>query len=197
MEDLYQFDVFFSYKRDPRSQEWVSRVKDCLDYWLRQEVGRSRIFFDAQSIDVGFPWPEAIRDALLSSRCMVGIWSAEYFRSGWCLTEWRSFQRREIETKIDGLILPLKYHDGESFPEDARRMKYRDISRFASIMSSFWATSRAVELEDEIRQFAVDLARALERAPKFGSFPLQLEVDIDFGPNDIFHPRLGSNGLRK
>jgi hypothetical protein len=47
----YQFDAFFSYKRDPESDDWHERVKDKLTFWLKQYLGRSdvSIFFTART----------------------------------------------------------------------------------------------------------------------------------------------------
>ena len=48
----YEYDAFFSYKRDHESDEWHERVKDKLIFWLKQELGRQdiRIFFDTEEI---------------------------------------------------------------------------------------------------------------------------------------------------
>src|SRR5437762_14043948 len=39
----YQYDVFFSYKRDPESDHWHENVKTKLEFWLKHELNRSRV----------------------------------------------------------------------------------------------------------------------------------------------------------
>ena len=173
----YHYDVFFSYKRDPRTLDWHRRVKDQLQFWLTQEIGgyEARIFVDEQSIETGDHWPEALQDALLKSKCLVCIWSPEYFQSPWCLSEWKNFCEREALLGLTphGLIAPIRYHDGDHFPEEARSTQMRDFSRHTSLLPAFWNTDRAVELGDLIREFAREVAQIIERAPEFDpSWPL-------------------------
>ena len=49
----YQYDAFFSYKRDAESDEWHERVRDKLMHWLKHELGRDevRVFFDRENFD--------------------------------------------------------------------------------------------------------------------------------------------------
>jgi hypothetical protein len=76
----YRYDVFFCYRRDSLTQDWVATVVATLRFWLRQELAddRSDIFWDYDGIDVGDRWPEALRVALRTSKCMVGLWSPTY-----------------------------------------------------------------------------------------------------------------------
>jgi hypothetical protein len=56
----YQYDVFFSYKRDPESDAWHQKVKDELAYWLKMELNRPKvnIFFDTEDIRSGQRWQQ-------------------------------------------------------------------------------------------------------------------------------------------
>jgi hypothetical protein len=55
---VYQYDAFFSYKRDPHSDAWHEAVKDKLAFWLGMELNQSvvRIFFDREEIRTGVHW---------------------------------------------------------------------------------------------------------------------------------------------
>src|ERR1035438_6726392 len=98
---MYRYDVFVSYKREDSNKRlvtpWLREVLDRIKYWLRQEMGgkKAYFFFDEESIEVGDNWPEMIRDALLSAKCLLPVWSPEYFQSTWCVSEWKSFLTRE------------------------------------------------------------------------------------------------------
>ena len=171
----YEYDAFFSYKRDPESDDWHERVKDKLTFWLKQHLARQnvRIFFDREDIRAGDRWKARLSTALRTSRCLVCVWSPLYFQSQWCISEWLTFSERSRRVKSD-LVLPASYFDGETFPAAARELQFRDFSRFASTMPKFWDTESAVKFEDScLRPFADDLARAIKNAPKFDeAFPI-------------------------
>jgi hypothetical protein len=92
----YEYDVFFSYKKDPLITEWIANVVSRLEFWLTQELGGrpARIFIDRDHIEIGDRWPDALRHALRHSRSMAAIWSPSYFHSQWCVSEWKSFLAR-------------------------------------------------------------------------------------------------------
>lgn len=170
----YQHDAFFSYKRDPESDDWHERVKDKVAFWLRLELGRPvDIFFDREDIRTGARWRARLESALRTSRCIVCVWSPLYFQSRWCLSEWKTFAERSQRTRAD-LVLPASYFDGETFPQEAQEVQFRDFSRFASTMPRFWDTESAVRFENEcLRPFAEDLADAIRNAPSFDeNFPI-------------------------
>lgn len=156
----YRYDVFFSYKRHSLTLDWVRAVVPRLRYWLTEELGGRReaeIFFDESCIEAGDRWPDALRAALGLSRCMVGVWAPSYFHSRWCLSEWRSFLERErlTERNTRGLIAPLRFHDGEHFPEEARTVQWVDVAPYTSTLPAFWNSAKALEFEDSaLRPFA-------------------------------------------
>lgn len=174
---MYRYDVFVSYKREPTDRHlvtpWLKAVLARTEFWLKQELGGREIsvFFDEDSIDVGTKWPDEIRDALLASRCLLAIWSPEYFHSAWCMAEWRSFVARENMVAADSgascvLIFPVKFHDGRWYPQEARETQQFDLSDYAATTSAFWQSQRADDLDRLIRKrLAPALARSVADAP--------------------------------
>ncbi len=178
----YQYDAFFSYKRDLESDEWHRRVKEKLTYWLRQELQRAdvRIFFDTEEIRTGAQWRLKLAESLRRSKVLVCLWSPLYFRSPWCVSEWQSFVQREVLWGAP-LIVPASYFDGENFPAQAKDVQCVDFSEFASTMPRFWDTDSAVRFEERrLRPFARDLAALIRTAPPYDeAFPLHLAGDAD------------------
>src|SRR5271154_2608102 len=183
---MYRYDVFVSYKREPVNKRlvtpWLQEVLNRVEYWLRQEMGGQpvTVFFDDESIEVGDEWPAEIRDALLSAKCLLPVWSPEYFQSPWCMAEWRSFLQREQLISESGrspcrLIAPIRFHDGFWFPEEAKRIKQLDLSQYTATTSAFWSTKRADELDQIIKKFAPSLARVVSQAPPYeAGWPVDL-----------------------
>jgi hypothetical protein len=200
----YEYDAFFSYKRDRESDSWHELVKLKLAFWLKQELRKRevKIFFDTEDIRTGARWQLKIASALHRSKCIICIWSPLYFQSKWCISEWMSFVEREqfIErqqaveqgrveqgaslvaqgTKCE-LIVPASYFDGESFPPVATAREFMNFSDFASTMPRFWDTELAVRFETQyIRPFARDLARTIRSAPPWDPrFPIVEAPDED------------------
>jgi hypothetical protein len=170
----YEFEAFFSYKRSPQSDEWHQKVKEVLQFWLRQELEdeHANIFIDTEDIQTGARWRTRLGETLLRSKCIVCIWSPLYFRSQWCQSEWRTFMERESKFGTS-LIVPASYHDGESFPRLAKDRQKDDFSIYASQFKSFWDSYDAVLFERKIRLFAKELAKTVRQAPPFDpGFPL-------------------------
>jgi hypothetical protein len=173
---MYEFDLFVSYKREPPDQQlvtpWLREVLKRVTYWAGQNMNgkRPRVFFDEQSIEVGDAWPDEIKAALLSAKCLLPIWSPEYFQSAWCLAEWKSFLEREklFMGRRHGacrLIIPIKIHDGKWFPQEAQRLTPLDLSRYAATTEAFWKTVRADELDQVLMDFAIKVAEFVRDAP--------------------------------
>jgi len=181
-EPDYEWDIFFSYKRHPESMDWTRRVAEKLRYWVSQELSREvQMFVDEADIAVGQKWPDRLQDALRKSRCMICVWSPMYFQSDWCYSEWRSFREREklLALQAHDLIAPLKYHDGEHFPAEAKIVQWTDVSSLNTTSSAFWATARAVELEDLLKTFAVSVARIVRDAPAYrDDWPIVQEIGV-------------------
>jgi TIR domain len=184
---MYRYDFFVSHKREPRDSQlitpWLSKVLERIEYWVRQDLGGRSVglFIDTKNIEAGDAWPDTIRDALLSSACLLPIWSHEYFHSTWCVAEWRSFRSRERliadrEKSACKLIVPIKFHDGQWFPPEAARVQQFDLSRYAATTIGFWDTKRADELDQLLMtEVAPVLAEAVRNAPPFESdWPVDL-----------------------
>jgi len=171
MPEDYEYDVFFSYRREKLIEDWIVQVVQRLELWLTQELGGrpATIFFDRDSVDVGDRWPDKLREALRASRCMVCIWSPSYFQSRWCVSEWRSFLERERSLGLDthGLIAPVKFHDGEYFPPEAASVQWADFSLYTATVRAFWDSQRAVEFDPILKGFAQSVAAVVRRAPPF------------------------------
>jgi hypothetical protein len=167
----YEYDVFFSYKRHDLTLDWTRQVHTRLRFWITQELGvpEVRMFIDEENIETGDRWPQKLRDALRLSKCMVGVWSPAYFQSSWCFSEWESFRERErrLAMQSHGLIAPLRFHDGEHFPEEARVVQWTDVAPYTSTVPAFWTSPRAIELEDVLKAFASQVAHMIRRAPEF------------------------------
>jgi len=66
-----------------------------------------------------------------------------------------------------GLTAPMRFQDGEHFPEEARNVQWADFAPCTSTIPQFWASQRALELEDRLKEFGARVARIIGRAPKF------------------------------
>jgi hypothetical protein len=200
-QDDYRYEVFFSYRRDPESNEWHRRVKDQLHHWLKNsnDGGDGRIFFDTTEIKTGDIWVERLKHALLHSKTLVCIWSPDYFRSRYCRSEWMTFEARiaylqtkyELERKeavaagkpepkpppsVSSLVVGASYHDGKRFPDRAKATQLMEFHDFANPMEAFWKTDDAARFITVLKKFADDVALKIAACPPFDErFPVLLD----------------------
>ena len=186
----YQYDVFFSYKRDEQSNEWHSIVASKLEFWLRKELNKPEvsIFIDTEDIETGERWRMKIEDSLKKSKCLVALLSPDYFHSPWCVSEWQTFVAREkileeLGITVGGLIVPAIYHDGEHFPKEAMDIQAVDFSDYNSTMAFFWNSEDGYIFErDKLKAFSKDIAKTIRRAPDYREdFPIVIVDSKDIG----------------
>ena len=168
----YTHDVFLSYSHDYPFGEWVKDpFLPLFQGYLTASLGRAGQIFSDRDIPAGNSWPERLRNALATSRTLVGIWSPNYFISDWCQCECLFMLHREhafgfrTPTNPDGLIVPVTLHDGDRFPNYARAVQYADWIKYARVGEGFKKTERYVEFQDRISDWADDVARAINAAP--------------------------------
>lgn len=133
----YEFDIFVSYRRSSTVGQWVrSHLVPRLEARLDDVApGKVRISCDAQ-MESGVRWPDELRRRLRLSGLLLAVWSADYFRSPWCVAEWKSFKERETLLKMfqdqnpRGLVYPVRYADGDYFDSEAQQTQCRkDFSK--------------------------------------------------------------------
>src|SRR5262245_48735271 len=110
----YRYDVFISYARRGNVPDWVqNHFKPMLERCLDDELGRAEVFLDA-TMESGTRWLPELRDALLCSRVLVPVLSAQYFLSSWCIAELQSFLLRETGREVNQtLVMPVRFADCE------------------------------------------------------------------------------------
>ncbi len=170
----WDHDVFVSSPGGPPVAPWVERV---FVPELRDAMGReggaprARVFHFRHPgmIEVGRPWWQEIRVALLRSAILVPVFAPDYFRSEFCLTEWETFRHRRLVTGASCLY-PVRYSDGFFFDEDARAEEYDDFGPFAHLA----IRSRASKsFKDRVRLVAETLVHRVENLS-----PASAVVDI-------------------
>jgi hypothetical protein len=187
----YEYDIFFSYKRDVQSKKWHSKVAEKIEFWLRKELNQQKInlFIDKEDIEIGERWKMKIADGLKRSKCLVALLSPDYFNSPWCVSEWKTFLAREkmleqlgIESR--GLIVPAIYHDGEHFPAEAKDIQAVDFSDYNSTMDFFWHSEDGYIFErDKLKTFSKEIAKTVQRAPAYREdFPIVVVESTDIRP---------------
>lgn len=171
----YKFDLFVSYRHDGPYGEWVEKpFLDLFTTYLRNELGRDPIiFWDRSGIASGDEWPLKLLSALAQSRCLIAIWSPAYFQSEWCRKELALMLARERHCgyrtleKPGGLIISVAIHDGDRFPDVAKRIQHPDWHLYARVGDGFRKTERFVEFQDKLTNWAPDVASAIAACPKW------------------------------
>jgi hypothetical protein len=180
MRDSYDYDLFLSYRRAYPVGDWVhNHFGKQLASWLGESAPfEPRIFIDDQ-IETGAEWPMQLRAALRRSCVLVCVWSPSYFRSPWCVAELETMRERErrlnlrTEAAPQGLIFPVRFHDGEHFPPNVSTIQYFDVSKVNRPEMSFRDSVEFLGLIERVQELSRDVAAAIQRVPPWSeSWPV-------------------------
>lgn len=172
--DDYKYDVFLSYSNSYPYNEWICECfLPLFEGYLREELGRKdiKIFLDRYEIRTGDDWRNRLRNSLVYSRCLVGIFTRTYFASEWCRRECAVMLHRERQYQFrslhnpNGLILGVQAHDGEFYPDIVTSIQQSDFRRLVRLGEGFKRTEKYVELQDKIQYLAADVALSARSAP--------------------------------
>jgi hypothetical protein len=187
---MYEYDAFFSYKRNRRSDGWHLKLVESIKFWLSEDLAKSnaRIFIDNQSIENGLLFDRAIARALNRSAVIISVFSPLYFTSDYCLAEIDAFMKREDHLGADrgSLISCARFHDGDSYPLPYLHMQQDDFSPFANPTKAFWESNAATQFEELIRSFTHRVADKIKAAPPWSQ---------DF-PDPVYAPNCGTQPPR-
>ncbi|OBJ86613.1 TIR domain-containing protein [Mycobacterium asiaticum] len=176
MTDGYDHDIFLSFPRAGTAFDWVcNHFHPILEKTLTDELGTEPEIYVYTEQETGVAWPENLAASLRRSRYLVAVWAPTYFRSPWCLAEWESMRQRErqlglrTEEQPRGLVYPVVYRDGVSFPEQAKQIftGKGDLSRWAYPSPIFEKTAEYVKFYKAMRVIAEELAGWLTVAPEW------------------------------
>ncbi|MFD4669530.1 TIR domain-containing protein [Lentzea sp. NPDC058450] len=166
--DGYQYDVFLSYRRSGpgNAAAWVRdhfhrMLEDC----LADELGLTAVFIDKE-VETGSMWPPLLREVLARSKMLVAVWSPPYFHSPWCLAEWRTMEERErVLGGTVRLVYPVRYSDGDNFPEGAKQRQHFDVREVSNPFPAFHGSHRQADLFETVKVIAGEVAQALAAVP--------------------------------
>lgn len=129
----YQWDVFISYRRFDKWNEWIDKhFKPLLFQALQPELRKKevRIFVDRDDVVEGANWPDNLRSALASSRILVPLICAGYWDKEWCRRELAIMLEREGvcgfrgHNSVSTLIVPILIHDGNRIPPSFSNVQF-------------------------------------------------------------------------
>ena len=103
------YEFFLSYTRannDAYLQQFVKDLREVLCDRRGHPKDAAVAFFDQQELELGEDWDNAIVEALQTSRVMVPLFSAGYFKSEYCGKELALFEQRCRAAVGPGAALP-------------------------------------------------------------------------------------------
>lgn len=177
----YKNDVFLSY-RDDFSGPWIRDYFLPLFKWTLEDVlGRQPEIFVATLKDDGL-LSRSRKEELVRSRILVPIWSPSYFNLTWSIYECSVFLSREsqlgyrTEKNEVNLLKPVVVCDGTSFPEFAQNISFFNCRNYMIPVAAFGRTDAYIEFSNDMRNWATNVAAAMDLAPECREEWLDLEV---------------------
>jgi len=172
----YEWDIFISYRRKEIPKKWMENVfLPLFEDYLEEELGgrKVKIFRDTDGIESSANWKSSIKRALATSKCIVPILIPSYFRSEWCTKEISVIYKRQIHLGYNtvqnpnGLIIPLKIHDGIHFPKEIKEIQILDCNDFYRVGPSVEGTQLYIKLQDTLLKWVSDVAKSINGAPEW------------------------------
>ena len=169
----YSNHVFLSYSRSGHVPDWITNhFLPTLSALLGEELDEDPKVFKDDQIDKGDSWPERLERELQGSKCMVAIWNPKYFRSKWCLAEWETMRKREdifgmrSKDNPSGLVYPIVFSNGTSFPESACTIQYtEDFRKFAYPYRVFKEHTLYLDFHDAVSKVAKGILSDAVKGP--------------------------------
>lgn len=126
-EEIY--DAFISYSH--KDIEFACLLANSIRKKRHPITQKSlRVFLDIDTIKVGDNWITVIEDALQKSRCVIPVYSEDYFKSK--TSSWELIQKQIIDIDAqENLILPCKIQDCNIPP----RLKHIQYVNFCECLS--------------------------------------------------------------
>ena len=178
----YDYELFLSYRRSPTVGQWVKnhlypRLIARLD---EIAPGQVRVSCDLE-VASGSRWPDELKRRLRRSSLLLAVWSADYFRSEWCMAEWKSFKKREqmlglfARDNPRGLVYPVRYADGNYYDPEAQVTECkRDFSHLNYPDEAFRTSARYMDFDDQVQVMAAELIQELHSVPDWrDDFPIE------------------------
>jgi hypothetical protein len=177
----YEYEIFVSYRRTPTVGGWVrNHLVPRLEARLNEITPIPvRIFCDDKMAE-GVNLPAELKRCIRGSALLLTVWSADYFRSAWCMAEWQSFRNREAmlglfsDDQPNGIVYPVRYADGEHFhPEATLALCRKDFSQLNYPDDAFRLSAKYLDFDDLVKEMAKDLALRLPAIPPWSQeFPV-------------------------
>ena len=184
----YKYDVFVSVKWDDMFGAWVrDDFLPVFEPHLRNHVIAKcnrdflGIFYYKDDITYGENWKNELKKAIPLSRCAIALCSPEYFRSKYCMLEWKSFSDRATASNAD-LIVPASIHDGGSFPEFARDIQIGELQEFVIPGAGFRLTAQYATFVRKVMALAESVADRVRDAPDFQPWAIAEEALLEPAP---------------
>lgn len=182
----YEHDVFISYRRSSTAGTWVqNHFAPRLRARIEDISPGLNIFWDTQ-MENGVNLSEDLQRRLRASRILLTVWSADYFRSGWCMSEWRSFAERQKMPGLFGdgqpvsLIFPIRYSDGDYYAAEAKATLVQyDFSELSYPDQVFSQSPKYLDFDNLVRTVAGAVLPRVLAAPVWQStFPIEIAAPL-------------------
>lgn len=165
----YAHDVFISYEHNALVPEWLRTVfvqlfQARLAMELAARYDSVDIFWDHRLIP-GQQYQVALSHAVHNSCCMIGLWSASYFSSEWCVAEWQAFAARGAWGAGNTAVVPVRIQDGNHYPGEAKAIQAMDFSPYLYLGEAFLRSEGYLLFQRDLKELAGAVASIIKGSP--------------------------------
>jgi hypothetical protein len=208
----YLNDVFISYKRSPITEQWLNDtfLPFFIEYLDEQLPNKPIVFVDksrekhtyVSELTPGVDFTSELFQNLVYSKCLVSIWTPNYFRkSEWCAKEYltmRYCQEYRKPPAFKGpktLIWPIMYRKVEPLPEAIKNIHCLDYSEYNLVGEAFTRSEKYLKFQQQLQGDILTISNIILNVPpmdqywetKEGQRKIIKELNVYFEANGDFN----------
>ena len=199
MPCVYQHDFFVSYPHMPGQTLLSEFVEELVREIIFQRVGErltEPVYLDRQRLQPGFVWASELSRALCHSRCMLAVYTNQYFSREYCLREWDAMVDLEIKrvgVTSRSMIIPIllraaSNEQGEpDLPVRMLKLQYEDFRSIVAPKQQFKTIGAKKKVEklleriDDLKRRSQNPSVDCDRYEAFAKSPPQPAPLDSFG----------------
>jgi TIR domain len=185
----FNYSCFISYKhgQNQLTEKIINDLQVALEAELSQYFNEG-IFIDRDRLKGGTFFNENLATALCQSVCMIVVYNVVYFKSNYCLREFRAMEKLEAKrlgaNPKNGLIIPIVFRGINKLPNEIKgRRQFYDFETFDPTVPGMINEKRYYDKIKEIASYIYDRYEELQATNtdycvECGSFKLPDEKEV-------------------
>ncbi|KPA14923.1 Toll-Interleukin receptor domain protein, partial [Candidatus Magnetomorum sp. HK-1] len=152
----YTKDIFISYSRQDNKKNIISIFLESLWDSMQHHVGRVPPFFlDTADINTGDEWESKLLQTVDTCRLLIAFLSPSYFRSSYCIKEWKRMHKRNYTAIFPVTLIPYQPADTPlKLGQELNAEQTKVFNQANDFQNLNWFNVQDNKQEEELKKFS-------------------------------------------